>query len=348
MILSGLGVALGRLYHPLGQVLAWLAWPFAAYTIRVVEFLGHIPGGAVTLGEFSLLAALFFYAVLLIITLSWSRFKEIAAPSAVAVILGVLAFLVWRTIFIMPDGRLHVTFLDVGSADGVLVTTPGGRHVLINGGASPSVLADQLGRRISPFDQSLETLVVASTQENQVAALPRTLRQYPPKSVLWAGRVAASFSAQQLKGWLSDTHIPLVLAEQDTDFDLGDGVTLHVLAVTSRGAVLGIQMGNFKALLPVGVNDDSFAALNNGNGLGPVNVLLLSESGYAPSNPPDWLANLKPQVTLLSVAADDPDGLPSPEVLAAFKDSNLLRTDRYGWIDLASNGEQVWITTQYK
>jgi hypothetical protein len=32
-------------------------------------------------------------------------------------------------------------------------------------------------------------------------------------------------------------------------------------------------------------------------------VLLLADSGYAPLNPPEWIANLQPQVALLSVAA---------------------------------------------
>jgi len=41
------------------------------------------------------------------------------------------------------------------------------------------------------------------------------------------------------------------------------------------------------------------------------------ERGYAPANPPEWIDRLRPQVALLSVAADDRDGLPSPETLEA-------------------------------
>lgn len=348
MVMGGLAVTLSKLYLPLGQAIAWLTWPFAAYTIRMVEFFNSFPGGVLILGNFSLLAAILFYVILFGLTLAWPRFKGVASPTVVVSTLAILTFLTWRSVLSTPDGRLHVLFLDVGSADGVLITTPGGRFVLINGGESPSALANQLGRRIPPFSRGLDYLVVASTQENQVAALPRVLEQYQPKAVLWAGNAQASFSSQRLKTWLTNTNTPVELAQTDTSYDLGDGVTLRILAVSARGAVVSIEMGNFKTILPIGVNFDVYTLLNNGSKLGPVTGLLISESGYAPANPPDWLANLKPQVAILSVAAGDPDGLPAPDVVAQFEKYNLIRTDQLGWIDLASDGQQLWISSEHK
>ena len=50
-----------------------------------------------------------------------------------------------------PDRQfLHITFLDVGSADAVLIKTPTGKHVLINGGPSVTTLADELGGACPP------------------------------------------------------------------------------------------------------------------------------------------------------------------------------------------------------
>ncbi len=346
MILSGAAVTLSKIYLPLGQVIAWAAWPFAAYTIRMAEFFAGFPGGVFLLGEISLLAALFFYVVLFVITFAWSKFKNAATPPIFASLLAVLAFLAWRSIFNLPDGRLHVLFMDVGSADGVLITTPGGRYVLINGGESPSKLADQLGRRIPPFNRGIDSLVVASTLENETGALPKVVEQYKPKTILWAGNPEASFSARELKDWVSSTHTPLLAAETGSKLDLGDGVTLEVLSVSPRGAVLVLEMGSFKTILPIGINFDVLTALENGYRLGPATAVLLADSGYGPSNPEDWLANLQPQMVILSVASDDPDGLPAKDVIKPFENINLLRTDQTGWIDLASNGTQLWVTAQ--
>ncbi len=38
----------------------------------------------------------------------------------------------------LPDGKLHVYFLDVGQGDGILVVAPDGRQILVDGGPSPT------------------------------------------------------------------------------------------------------------------------------------------------------------------------------------------------------------------
>jgi len=74
----------------------------------------------------------------------------------------------------------------------------------------------------------------------------------------------------------------------------------------------------------------------------------LAKSSYAPANPPEWIAKLHPQVVLLSVTAGDREGRPSPEMLEVLKDYTLLRTDRNEWIELAMDGEQMWVDVERK
>lgn len=351
MIIGGLAALAGKLYQPLGQVLAWVTWPFPAYTIRTVEFFAGFKGGVVTLGSFSLLGMILLYAILFALTVFWSRIKEWRyhlSSSILLAILAVLAINLWRTAASGPDGRLHVTLLDVGSAETVLIKTPDGRFILINGGPSPAKLADQLGRRIPPFQRHLDALFIAAPQENQIAALPRLLDQYPPETVLWAGNQQASYSASLITEWLNRQALMPIKAQATDRLDLGNGAILHVLTVSPRGAVLSVEWGLFKTILPLGVDYETFPALGNGADLAPATALLLTESGYLPSNPPDWLRGVNPEVYLLSVDAGDYQGRPSPELLEVLQGTNLLRTDLSGWIDLTTDGKQVWITVERK
>ena len=96
----------------------------------------------------------------------------------------------------------------------------------------------------------------------------------------------------------------------------------------------------------MGIDFESLERLQADSGLGQVTALLLAESGYAPANPPGWIEKLNPRVVLLSVAAGDWQGLPSPETLQAVQDYNLLRTDRNGWIQLSTDGEQLWVEVE--
>jgi len=350
MIASGLALLLGLIYLPLGQVAAWLAWPFSTYTIRMVELFDRLPHGVLVLGDFPFLFMVLFYLVLFGITFTPIRLKEtfrpIRSPAVLLTGLVILTVLTWRTALSLPDGRLHVTFLEVGSADAVLIQTPTGRSILINGGPGQSVLADALGRRQPPFARRLDTLVLASTLEEQVTALPGTMELFPPDTVLWSGLGEASYSALRLQGWLASASIPITPAQPGMQLDLGRGARLKVLAVSPRGAVLLLEWDRFRALLPVGLDFDSLTALETDPTLASLSVLLLADSGYAPLNPPQWITRLHPQLSILSVSAADHNGLPDPETLAALLNYPLLRTDRSGWIHVSTDGTRMWVETE--
>jgi competence protein ComEC len=356
MILGGQAVFASLLLYPLGQVIAWAAWPLTAYTIRMVEIFNEIPHGVIYLGRFSLGFVILYFAVLLTVTFGGSTIKNyftalgqrarlISAATVLAALL-VLTMFIWRLVAVIPDGSLHITFLNVGSADAVLVQTPAGRNILIDGGPSTSLLSDALGRRLSPLDHSLDWLILASTSENQVASLPRLLPRYPPKNVLLAGNEQASFSSRQVMQWLAGESIPVTQAEDGQSLDLGEGATLKLVNISSGGATLLIEWNGFRALLPIGENFDTLDQLEYGNTIGHVTVLSLAQSGYAQLTPIDLVQNLDPQLTVLSVAAGDPDGLPDPATLEALAGRTLLRTDLNGWIEVKTDGKQMWVRVE--
>ena len=117
-------------------------------------------------------------------------------------------------------------------------------------------------------------------------------------------------------------------------------------AAGPRGSVLLIQYKNFRALLPIGLSDGTLEELEFGNTIGKVDVFLLADSGFELSNPPDMIQNLNPQLTILSVAAGDPDGLPAQSVLESLDGYSLLRTDRSGWITVSTDGDTLHVEVE--
>jgi competence protein ComEC len=355
MILGGLADILGMIFRPLGQLAAYIAWPFVAYTIRVVDFFGNVPGAALSV-DFPFWGIIVWYAALLGLTVGREPLKEffvslktrlpkIPVWAALAT-LTLLALLVWRAVLSLPDGKLHVTFLDVGTSDAILIQTPNGDNVLINGGESLSQLSSQIGQRLPLTNRKLDWLIVASTQENQVNALPRLVDRYPPAQALWAGNVEASYPSRSLNAWLTSHQVRVTRAEKDQTLDLGDGAALRVLSVDARGAVLLVEYGGFRVLLPVGMSFDALTKLQTDESLPPLTALLLADAGFAQLNPVEWIDFLDPQIVVLSVAADNPNGLPDAETLDAVGGRTLLRTDANGWIELSSDGQFIWLEVE--
>jgi competence protein ComEC len=351
MVMGGLSVLAGMIFQPVGQLLAWATWPFTAYTIRVVEWLAAIPHGSIPLGLVALPMIVLFYTILFGLTFFHKQvfptLKRLT-PAIPLAALGVVTILVWKAAMYAPDNRLHVTILDVGTGDGVLIQTPGGNSVLINGGSSTNALSDALGRRLSPFDRSLDWLVVADIDDEDLEGIPGNLERFLPDDVLWAGNATGTRAITEMQSQLNALDVPVTTAQVGQTFELGSGASLKVVSTDPRGAVVLLEWENFRMLLPMGMDFEAMEAMTKDSGMRNVSAMVLAESGYAPLNPPELISQLNPQLALLSVAAGDRSGLPSRETLEALDGYNLLRTDQNGWIEISTDGEQMWVEVERK
>jgi len=363
MILGGVAVLLGLIFLPLGQIAGWLALPFATFTNRVVELFAKIPGGVLYLGRTSIWLVILFYVVLFGLTFyrnkisKWFsdhyqvtiQFNEYLV-GGIFLLLSAATFLVWNQVLSAPDGKLHLVVLDASSSsqsgDGLLIQTPTGRYVLIDGGVSSSKLSDALGRWLPLTNRHFDYLVIAGAGDAQLAALPASLERFIPAKVLWSGPPVGTYAARKLHVLFAEHNIPVINAQPGQSLSLGDGAVLQVIDKSSRGVVLLLTWENFRVLLPIGLDFDSMDNLIRGEIEGDMTALMLAESGYAPLNTSEWVERWQPQLILLSVSPSDKDGLPSPEVLQSVNGYSLLRTDRNGWIKLSTDGHSLWLETE--
>jgi competence protein ComEC len=349
MILGGLAAALGALSPPLGQLFAWLTWPLAAYTIRVVELLAKLPLAAIAVGPFEAWMGVAYYLILF----GWTFARRRAAPLARSLLqpglaltgLTLMAVVVWRGALAAPDGRLHLTLLETGGGEALLVRAPSGRMALINAGRDSRRLLDGLDRRLPP-GATIDWLVVAAPTEDNLAALPTALERRLPGAVLWAGPTDELRLAKEAGSILAYAGVDVIPALAGHSLDLGDDAALEILSVDPEiGAVVQARMGDFRALLPLGVDEAAQKRLLAQGMVGKAHALLLAGGGSASLNPPEWIAAWNPDVILVSPPLGDP-AHPARQALEAASGRTILRTDRNGWIDLATNGKQVWVTTE--
>lgn len=349
MIFGGLSVIAAGIWLPLGQTLAWLTWPFVAFTIRSVEFFARWPLATIDLGQLALPIVLAFYLLLFGGTLAARLFagrrlrlatlRPLAGVGLVA--LAVASGVVWRAAADLPDGKLHLTLLDVGSGDAVLIESPTGRFVLLNGGPSSIALSDALGRRLPLFPRALDVVLVAGDADDQLMGLAGIADRFPIGALL----IAAPPSGRPFAAIVEDVSRagrPFAPIAPGGRLDLGGGAHLEVLATGEHGSVLRLVHGRWTALLAPGADPPLAAELLARGDLSEVTVLLLPDGGFAGVNSPRWLETLKPQLALVSVEAGNRRGLPSPVVLDSLAGTTVLRTDVHGWIHVSSDGERMW------
>ena len=349
MILGGLSVIAGSIWLPFGRALAWLAWPFVAFTIRSVEFFARWPLASINLGQLALPIILAFYLLLFGGTLAGRLFsgrrlqlaflRSLAGVGMVALAVG--SGLAWRAAVDLPDGMLHLTLLDVGAGDAVLIESPTGRFMLIDGGPSSIALSDALGRRLPLFRRTLDVVVVAGDADDQLVGLASIADRFPIGALVLAAP-ASSRAYAALVEEVSRAGRPVAPIVPGGRIDLGGGAFIEVIATGEHGSVLKLVNGRWQALLAPGADPQLVTALVARGDLSEVPVLLLPDGGFAGVNPPGWLEALKPQLALVSVEAGNRRGLPSPVVLDALAGTTVLRTDVNGWIRVSTDGQSMW------
>ena len=192
MTLGGLAALAGTVpvLEPVARVVAWLPWLCLAYTGAVVHALAAWPLASLDLGHLGWQwPALYYTFVAAVAWAAGSRRSQPAPGAAIGaafqrhgrVLLAMAlaaAVLCGLALVQLPDGRLHVHFLDVGKGEAVLIVTPDGQQVLIDGGASPTALLGELGRWMPFNDREIELVVVTHPGDERLGGLLGLAQRY--------------------------------------------------------------------------------------------------------------------------------------------------------------------------
>jgi beta-lactamase superfamily II metal-dependent hydrolase len=351
MVLGGLATLVGSIWTTGGQLLAWLAWPFTAYTIRVVSWLAGLPLANVSLGRLGPAWLVVFYGLLFGITAAGHlpdlpRPRRAALPrAAVLLLLSLGVFVTWNEVSRRPDGRLHLTVFDTHGGQAALLTAPSGRTVLINGGRSPISLEDNLASQLPPFRRNIDWLVISSAQEQDLLGLADLTDRFEVSGVLAADSLGSG-PAWALARDLHEHGVPFASPQAGSELDLGDGARLSVISATDGEAVLVVAMGRARFLLLSGPQTESFAQAGRDPSLEQTQVIVLRDAGGITPEAADWLRNLGPSTLVLSADPADPASLPPLPLQAAFGTVRTLRTDQLGTIQLTTDGLSLWAVSQ--
>ena len=367
MILGGVATILGLIVQSLGQVVAWAAWLPLAWTVFVVRRTAGWPWAVVDIEGFSLGLAGLFYGVLIALWMvKGSSFSErrsekpLAKRLPIAAVLGTLtivALLVWLALFTLPDGRLRVSFLDVGQGDSILIESPSGHQILIDGGPSPAAVTFALGERLPFWDRSLDLVVLTHPQEDHLVGLVGVLERYRVGQILDSGEECAIEACQRFWELVEAKEIPYRKAEAGMQVELGDGVRIEVFHpppgllrgtgsdVNNNSVVLKVTMGQASLLLTGDIEEEGETALlASGQPLRSL-VLKAPHHGAAASLTPRFLREVSPQLVIISVG-ENTFGHPAPETLAKLSGLTTLRTDEEGTIEVVTDGERYWVVTE--
>jgi competence protein ComEC len=219
-----------------------------------------------------------------------------------------------------------------GRGDAVLIQSPAGGVVLVDGGPGALTLERGLAAQLPEFKKDLDVLVVAAPGDEFIGALPDLLERYRPRRVIVTRAPGRSATYRALRQKLIDQGIETVDASALPRLDLGGSVSLTVLADAITGSVLRLEWGKFSLLMAPVLDTAGETIMLNDVLAQPATALLLANSGSTQSSGDAWLQALNPRLALIAVGAGNSEGNPAPVVLARLAGRDVLRTDQHGAI----------------
>lgn len=264
--------------------------------------------------------------------------------SIIAALAGI-ALLLQREIRLLPDGRFHAHILDVGQGDSILLVSPRGAQVLIDGGPDMSTL-EEIGRLMPFFDRTIEILVLTHPNTDHLMAFPELLRRYRVERILLSG---AQYDLPPYDALLTEIlkqKIPVVIADQEEDFALDDGLILDILwpprewfgsslrEVNNASVVLIARYGRVSILLTGDMEARSERAILATGADIHSTVLKVAHHGSKTSSSTGFLLAVAPEIAAISLGKDNRYGHPHPSIVERFREFGVpvRRTDLEGTI----------------
>jgi competence protein ComEC len=281
------------------------------------------------------------------------------SPKWLVLPLLVVAILVWSVALTMPDSKLHVSFLDVGQGDAILIQTPNGQDILIDGGPDPQKINLELSKKLPFWDRTIDLVICTQPQADHITGLVEVLQRYKVKQVLEPGVSYNSSIYQEWYNLVEEKQIKRDTAQAGQEIDLGNGTKLEVLNppatlfketsddVDNNGVVLRLSWGRVSFLFTADIGEEVEFELIGQRANLKSTVLKVSHHGSRTSTSPQFLAAVDPEVAVISVGEDNPFDHPSPEVverlIGRLGEGNVYRTDKDSTIEFITDGEKLWL-----
>lgn len=246
----------------------------------------------------------------------------------------------------LSDKRLHMFFCDVGQGDGILIRTPGGADIVIDGGPANGKMVDCLSKHMPFYDRDIELMFATHPDADHIGGLIEVIKNFDIKNFDTSGATSKTKMFKTLMALVEEREIPLRKVTAGDKYRLTDGVVIDTLwpivsfdsdQTNEHSLVQVISYGNFKALL---TGDITYQILNTLNIRDSFSLIKLAHHGSKTGTDNMTLSKIKAQLALISSGKNNSYHHPHPSVLALLEKYNLLykRTDRNGTVEIVTDG----------
>lgn len=265
------------------------------------------------------------------------------------------------------DGKLHLIVCSVGQGDGILIRTPNGSDILIDGGPDDSIL-NCLSNHMPFWDREIEVMILTHPHSDHLTGLISVVKRYKVMHYFTENVKNNTLVYRKLQDALANNSLTAKYSFSGDRIDFADKTSFLTvwpqkewfqnqklqdshssvkdsssLDINGFSVVELLSYGNFKALLTGDAGilvEDKIASI-----VGQIDVLKVPHHGSVTGMSDYFLSEISPKLAIISVGAKNRYGHPSKIALDLLSKYNIqiLRTDKDGEVEIVSDGKSFKI-----
>jgi beta-lactamase superfamily II metal-dependent hydrolase len=245
---------------------------------------------------------------------------------------------------------LQVHYIDVGQGDAILIITPDGQTMLIDGGETNTGIVQYLQ---SKGIQHLNLVVATHPHSDHIGGLVQVLNAIPVDKVITNGQPHTTSVYENFLDAIASAKAEYIEVKR------GDTITLSSLVfnvlnpvittgdINNNSIVLMLVYGKVILLFMGDAQTDAEVSMLASGLIPKVDILKVGHHGSRTASSPAFLAVAKPTIAIYSAGIGNDYGNPHPETIAALQaiGATIYGTDVNGTIIVTSDGSGYSIET---
>lgn len=267
--------------------------------------------------------------------------------------------------FSFNDGKMHVIFCNVGQGDGVLIKDAQGEYFMQDGGPDEKILSC-MERHMPFWKRKVQIAFLSHPHSDHFVGYLSVLKRYAVSEFVHENLVNHTAVYKSLENFLKKNNIQARLGIVGDVYKTKSGMEFKIIgpsqefieSTSPRGyigesegfanLIIVLKYKNFEILF---TGDSQVEGLTEALGYirnNSIELLLVPHHGSRFGLSESLMADIDPKVAVISVGKNN-YGHPSREILQLLKNQKIpyFRTDKYGDIEIVSDGERFWVQAQY-
>lgn len=357
IILGFISVFVSYIISPISKIMFFVLQMFLNLLIQIAHFCAELPLSKVYFPTPKIYVIILYYLFLTYIILVKNKIIAAKKINKKIFISFMIIVIILNLILNFIPKTFTISFIDVGQGDSMLVSTPKGKNILIDGGGSRDEATFDVGRQtLIPYllnrgITKLDYILISHFDSDHVGGILSVLEELKVEKVIIC-KQEENENYKKFKEIIKNKKIKVYIVKKGDKLKIEENISLNILwpkderikenAINNNSIVAKLNYQNFSILLTGDIEkvaeNEILKEYKNSNILN-ANILKVAHHGSKSSSITEFLEKVKPQIALIGVGEKNTFGHPNDGVLKRLENLNtkIYRTDEKGEITIKIN-----------